>query len=200
MVGWKRNDGSREVLIMRVIAGIHKGRQLKAVPGKDTRPTTDKVKEAVFQILGPFFQGGSCLDLFAGSGSLGIEALSRGMETCVFVDKHPKAIQTVRENVSMLKLNDHVEIFRAEAYRALSAAGKRGLSFDLIFLDPPYNKVDYLELIESIEKEQLLRSGGVIYCEHDANDILPETLPGFSMKKHTNYGGTIAITIFQKEN
>jgi 16S rRNA (guanine966-N2)-methyltransferase len=185
---------------MRVVAGINKGRPLKAVPGKNTRPTTDKVKESVFQILGPFFQGGSCLDLFAGSGSLGIEALSRGMDTCVFVDKNPKAIQTIRENIGMLKLEDQVEIFRTEAYRALSAASKRGLSFDLIFLDPPYRKYNYLELIDTIEKEELLHAGGIIYCEHDSHDKLPESLSGFIMKKHANYGGTIGITIYQKEN
>lgn len=183
---------------MRVIAGIHKGRQLKAVPGKSTRPTTDKVKEAVFQILGPFFNGGQALDLFAGSGSLGLEALSRGMETCIFVDKHPKAVQTIKENVSMLKLEDNVEIFRADAFRALTAAAKRELRFDLIFLDPPYNKVNYEELLELIEKEHLLHVDGIIYCEHDISDTMPDSISSLTIKKQANYGGTIGVTIYQK--
>jgi 16S rRNA (guanine966-N2)-methyltransferase len=182
--------------IMRVIAGIHKGRQLRAVPGKSTRPTTDKVKEAVFQILGPFFQGGSCLDLFAGSGSLGIEALSRGMERGVFVDKHPKAVQIIRENVKMLKLEDQTEIFRAESFRALSAAGKRGLVFDLIFLDPPYGKINYIDLITEIENNQLLNSNGIIYCEHDVNDKLPQVIGNLTMQKQIDYSGSIGVTIY----
>jgi 16S rRNA (guanine966-N2)-methyltransferase len=185
---------------MRVIAGIHKGRQLKAVPGKNTRPTTDKVKEAVFQIMGPFFQGGQALDLFAGSGSLGIEALSRGMDFCVFVDKHPKAIQTIRENTSMLKLEAQIEIFRAEAYRAISAAAKRGLKFDLIFLDPPYSKFSYPELLDTIKKENILNKDGIIYCEHDTNDILPEKVTGLTMVKQAHYGGTIGVSIYQQND
>lgn len=183
---------------MRVIAGIHKGRQLKAVPGKNTRPTTDKVKEAVFQMLGPFFQGGQALDLFAGSGSLGIEALSRGMDSCTFVDNHPKAIQTIKENVSMLKLDNQVEVFRADAFRALSASAKRELKFDLIFLDPPYTKISYEKLLDMIEAEQLLNSGGIIYCEHDVHDNLPDTYSSLTVKKQTHYGGTIGVTIYQK--
>lgn len=184
---------------MRVIAGIHKGRQLKAVPGKNTRPTSDKVKEAVFQIIGPFFTGGQALDLFAGSGSLGIEALSRGIDHCIFVDKHPKAIQTINDNISMLKLTEQVEVFRADAYRALGAAGKRGLDFNLIFLDPPYNKISYVNLLEHIHTHQLLAEDGIIYCEHDVNDVLPETVGNFIVQKKANYGGTIGVTIYQNK-
>ncbi len=183
--------------MMRVIAGIHKGRQLKAVPGNNTRPTTDKVKESIFQIIGPFFQGGKALDLFAGSGSLGIEALSRGMDNCIFVDKHPKAIQIIRENTSLLRLEEQSEIFRADAFRALAAVAKRELRFDLIFLDPPYSKISYLELLETIIKEQLLNDEGIIYCEHDLKDILPEQVSGLSLIKQLKYG-TIGVTIYQK--
>lgn len=183
---------------MRVVAGAYKGRQLKAVPGKATRPTTDKVKEAVFQILGPLFEHGMCLDLFAGSGSLGIEALSRGMEKGVFVDKHPKAIHTVYENVKTLKVEDKVEVFRAEAFRAMNAAAKRRLQFDLIFLDPPFGKVNYGKLLDEIDKLQLLQENGMIYCEHDISEELPVNDNRFFVIKQGNYGGTIGITIYQK--
>ncbi|WP_047981370.1 16S rRNA (guanine(966)-N(2))-methyltransferase RsmD [Ornithinibacillus contaminans] len=184
---------------MRVIAGEHKGRQLKAVPGNSTRPTTDKVKEAVFQMIGPFFHGGSCLDLFAGSGSLGIEALSRGMANCVFVDNNPKAIQTIRENIKTLKLDDQVEVFRAEAFRALNAAGKRDLKFDVIFLDPPYGKIDYVDLLQAIEEQNLLQPSGLVYCEHDASEQLPQSAAGFTIRKQVDYGGTIGVTIYHTE-
>ncbi len=183
---------------MRVVAGVHKGRQLKAVPGKATRPTTDKVKEAVFQIMGPFFTGGSCLDLFAGSGSLGIEALSRGMETAIFVDKQSKAIQTIKENVRTLGLRDYVEIYRTDAYRAIYAAAKRNLQFSLILLDPPYGKLNYKEFIEKILELELLKEDGYIYCEHDASERLPHTIAGLVCMKEYDYGGTIGVTIYKK--
>ncbi|MGP4106872.1 16S rRNA (guanine(966)-N(2))-methyltransferase RsmD [Virgibacillus sp. L01] len=183
---------------MRVVAGIHKGRQLKAVPGKTTRPTTDKVKEAVFQILGPLFKDGMFLDLFAGSGSLGIEALSRGMKSGVFVDKHPKAIHTIYENVRTLKLDDRVEVFRTEAFRAINAASKRELQFDLILLDPPYKKVNYGKILDEIAKLHLLKENGMIYCEHDTAEELPGDNDHFSVIKQDHYGGTIGITIYKK--
>lgn len=183
---------------MRVIAGACKGRQLKAVSGKSTRPTTDKVKEAMFQVLGPFFEKGMCLDLFAGSGSLGIEALSRGMDKGIFVDKHPKAIHTICENVRLLNMENHVEVFRTEAFRAMHAAAKRRLQFDLIFLDPPYGKVSYKKLLDTINNLQLLGEHGLIYCEHDISEAIPGDSKGLSIIKRSNYGGTIGITIYRK--
>ncbi|MFC3040224.1 16S rRNA (guanine(966)-N(2))-methyltransferase RsmD [Virgibacillus xinjiangensis] len=183
---------------MRVIAGEHKGRQLKAVTGKSTRPTTDKVKEAVYQIMGPFFQGGAVLDLFAGSGSLGIEALSRGMDSAVFVDKHPKAVQTIYANLKMLKLEEQAEVFRADAYRAIQAAAKRGLEFDLILLDPPFRKVDYEKLLHEIIRLRLIAPTGIVYCEHDPADVLSELHTGFTLLRQEDYGGSIAVTIYRK--
>ncbi|MFD1168446.1 16S rRNA (guanine(966)-N(2))-methyltransferase RsmD [Oceanobacillus caeni] len=183
---------------MRVVAGNYKGRQLKAVPGKSTRPTTDKVKEAVFQILGPFFDGGSVLDLFAGSGSLGIEALSRGMTKGIFVDKHPKAIHTIKENIKLLKLDDMVEIYRTDAFRALKAAAKRELVFDLVLLDPPYGKMDYVKLINQLLEYNLINDNGIIYCEHEWNEDFSDIDSSLEMIKQDNFGGTIGITIYKK--
>src|SRR5690625_4822655 len=121
---------------MRVIAGNLKGRILKTVPGKSTRPTSDKVKEAVFHMLGPFFEEGICLDLFAGSGSLGIEDISRGMEQAIFIEKNGKAVKTIEENIKLVNIKDRVEIIRMDAYRSLRVLGKRQNQFDLIFIDP----------------------------------------------------------------
>ncbi|MBY7143742.1 16S rRNA (guanine(966)-N(2))-methyltransferase RsmD [Virgibacillus sp. NKC19-3] len=183
---------------MRVISGVYKGRQLKAVSGNSTRPTTDKVKEALFQVIGPYFQGGAVMDLFAGSGSLGIEALSRGMDRAIFVDKHPKAIHIINANVGALKLGEQTEVFKTEAFRALHAAAKRGLQFDLILLDPPYKTVDYETYLNEIVQLRLLKKGGFIYCEHDVSENLPKHHAYFSVMKQTNYGETIGITIYKK--
>lgn len=183
---------------MRVIAGYHKGRALEAIPGKITRPTSDKVKEAVFQVLGPFFEKGIFLDLFAGSGALGIEALSRGMEHGIFVDKYPKAIHTIHRNVRKLKLEEKVEVFRTDSFRALNAAAKRRLQFDLIFLDPPYQKLNYEKLIDVIGDLQLLKDDGLIYCEHNVSEPLPIQPDHFAVMKQESYNDTTGITIYHK--
>ncbi|UJL47834.1 16S rRNA (guanine(966)-N(2))-methyltransferase RsmD [Virgibacillus sp. NKC19-16] len=183
---------------MRVISGLYKGRRLKAVPGKSTRPTTDKVKEALFQVIGPYFQGGAVMDLFAGSGSLGIEAMSRGMDQAIFVDKHPKAIHTIHANVEALKLEEQTEVFKVDAFRALRAVAKRGLQFELILFDPPYKTVNYETYLNEIVQLQLLKKGGFIYCEHDVSENLPKSHDYFSVMKQENYGGMIGITIYEK--
>src|SRR5690625_4954895 len=104
---------------MRVISGEFKGRRLKAVPGNSTRPTSDKIKESVFHMLGPYFSGGHCLDLFAGSGALGIEALSRGINNVHFNDRNGKAIQTIKNNLQMLNVDDGISISRLDSERCL---------------------------------------------------------------------------------
>ncbi|WP_345739396.1 16S rRNA (guanine(966)-N(2))-methyltransferase RsmD [Virgibacillus salarius] len=148
-------------------------------------------------MIGPFFQGGNALDLFAGSGSLGFEALSRGVEKVVFVDKHPKAVHTINENSKQLKLENRVEIFRADAFRAIHAAAKRELDFQLVLLDPPYGKVNYEELINEMIQLRLIKQGAWIYCEHDMSEKLPSDHPYLNVVKQTHYGGTIGITIYK---
>ena len=105
---------------MRIITGEYGGRKLKAVPGNNTRPTTDKVKESIFNIIGPYFDGGVCLDLFAGSGGLAIEAVSRGMEKAVLIDQDPLAIKTIKENISVTKEADKFDVYRNDANRAIT--------------------------------------------------------------------------------
>jgi 16S rRNA (guanine966-N2)-methyltransferase len=182
---------------MRVIAGKRKGKPLKAVPGKSTRPTTDKIKEAVFQAIGPFFDGGLVLDLFAGSGSLGIEALSRGMAKAIFIDKEGKAIHTIKENLSVAKLEDQAEVYRNDASRALKILAKRELRFDLILLDPPYKKVNYIQLLDNILQNNLLREDGLIYCEHSPEDQVPKESTHLKVVKEETYSNTIAVTIYR---
>ncbi|WP_243290249.1 16S rRNA (guanine(966)-N(2))-methyltransferase RsmD [Bacillus sp. FJAT-47783] len=181
---------------MRVVSGSCKGKQLKAVPGMNTRPTTDKVKEAVFNMVGPYFEGGMALDLFAGSGGIGIEALSRGMERCVFIDRDRKAIQTIHMNLKSCRLEDRAEVFKAEAERALKALVKRSLTFDLIMLDPPYKKQKLESLITFIDENKLLNEHGVIICEHSDDVELPEEIGSCEVVKKETYGHTV-ITIYK---
>ncbi|MBP2240009.1 16S rRNA (guanine(966)-N(2))-methyltransferase RsmD [Cytobacillus eiseniae] len=183
---------------MRVVSGTRKGKQLKAVPGHSTRPTTDKVKEAIFNMVGPYFEGGVCLDLFAGSGGLGIEALSRGADKAIFVDRDGKAIQTIHENVKICEFEDQSEIFRNDAERALKAILKRELTFHRIFLDPPYKKQQLLKLLEFIQAEDLLEEDGLIICEHGSEIVLPPIVGQLVQRKQEKYG-MIAITIYERQ-
>ncbi|KKK39676.1 DNA methyltransferase [Mesobacillus campisalis] len=181
---------------MRVVSGNLKGRYLKAVPGNSTRPTTDKVKEAIFNMIGPYFSGGLGLDLFAGSGSLGIEALSRGLDKVIFVDMDRKAVQVINENVRDFGLEGKSEIYRNEASRALKAIIKRELSFDYIFLDPPYKKQQLLKLVDLISSHHLLKDEGAIVCEHGSDIQLPESIGGLLQTRHEEYG-IIGISIYK---
>ncbi len=183
---------------MRVIAGECKGRPLKAVPGITTRPTTDKIKESIFNMIGPFFDGGIGLDLYGGSGGLGLEALSRGMEHFIFIDKDQKAILTIKENIKQCNYDEKTEVFRNDAKRALKALHKRELQFDMIFLDPPYAKQMLMKDIEEIDKLQLLSSEGRIVAEHGTEVTLPEQIGSFQLIRQETYGKTTTITIFKR--
>ncbi|EUJ36216.1 RsmD family RNA methyltransferase [Listeria weihenstephanensis FSL R9-0317] len=164
---------------MRVIAGERKGHHLKAVPGTNTRPTTDKIKESLFSIIGPFFDGEKVLDLFAGSGGLGIEALSRGASECVFIDQAQAAIKTVHLNVSACHLEAQAHIFRNESKRALKLLAKNAWAFDLVFLDPPYKKQQLEQLMTSLAELELVNDEALAICEHDADAKLPDEIAGF---------------------
>ncbi|WP_188205690.1 16S rRNA (guanine(966)-N(2))-methyltransferase RsmD [Alkalibacillus aidingensis] len=182
---------------MRVISGDLKGHPIKAVPNMKTRPTTDKVKESLFHQIGPYFGGGQALDLFAGSGNLGIEAISRGIDHVVFVDQQYQAIQTIRENVKNLKIENRCEIYRNDAFRAIKAAGKRGKQFDYVFLDPPYNKVSFNKLFELIQEHNLIKTGSIVICEHSQVEVLPTHLDGYEIIKHDTYSDLIGLTVYR---
>lgn len=182
---------------MRVIAGDRKGRQLTAVPGQNTRPTGDKIKEAIFHKLGPFFQGGTCLDLFSGSGSMGIEALSRGMDKAIFIDVSNPAIQTVHKNIALLKLEDYSEIYRNDAFRALAILEAREIKVDLIILDPPYEKVDYHKLLEKVVNSNIMNDGCSVYCEHGKSITFTEEVAPLTKTYEKKYNDTTFVTLFQ---
>ncbi|MCM3746054.1 16S rRNA (guanine(966)-N(2))-methyltransferase RsmD [Paenibacillus pasadenensis] len=181
---------------MRVIAGEARGRALKAVPGMNTRPTTDKVKEAIFSMIGPYFDGGWALDLFAGTGGLGIEALSRGMEKAVFVDMDRSSISVIRANVTTAGMAARSEIYTNDAGRAVKALEKRGLCFSAIFLDPPYRLTHMDELILDMDDRGLLDDGAVIVVEHDSAHSYPDFIGRWEQWKRSVYGET-AVTLYR---
>lgn len=168
------------------------------MPGKNTRPTTDKVKEAIFSMIGPYFDGGLALDLFAGTGGLGIEALSRGADRAVFVDLEGASIEVVKQNVQAAGMSDRAEIYRTDAVRAVKALAKRRLKFALVFLDPPYRMKDMDVLMGELAERGLLVDGAKLVVEHDAEHLYPEAMDHYSQIKHTHYGDT-AVTIYRYE-
>jgi 16S rRNA (guanine966-N2)-methyltransferase len=184
-------------MLVRVVSGTCKGRPLKAVPGNTTRPTTDKVKEALFNMIGPYFDGGIGLDLFAGSGGLGLEALSRGLERVIFIDREPKAIQVIHENIRACKFEEQSEVYRNDAERALKALIKREINFDYIFLDPPYKKQQLVNLMEKMDQQNVVKTNGIIVCEHSFDVELPQLVGQLTQIKHEKYG-MIAVTIYSR--
>ena len=182
---------------MRVIAGSRKGLPLKAVPGTNTRPTTDKVKESIFNMIGPYFDGGLAVDLFAGSGSLGIEALSRGIDSCIFVEKEQKAMQTIMENLKKCRLEEYSEVFKIDAMRAVKAIDKRELQIDLLFMDPPYNKLEFYDFAKKLVESGRMKDTGIIVCEHDKFVELDEDFGTFTLARKETYSGT-NISIYRK--
>lgn len=170
---------------MRVVSGKYGGRPLKALDGKTTRPTTDKVKGAIFNMIGPYFDGGRVLDLYAGSGSLGIEAVSRGMESAVLVEKDRRAQAIVAENIAMTKEVARFELLKMESSRALEQLTGQ---FDLVLLDPPYAKEQIIADIEKMAERKLLSEDIMVVCETDKSVDLPEEVADLGIWKQKIYG------------
>lgn len=175
---------------MRVISGEYGGRPLKAVPGKQTRPTTDKVKESLFNLIGPYFDGGLVLDLYSGSGSLGIEAVSRGMDHAFLVDAQYKAIQTIQSNVEMTKQEEKFSVWKKKSSQALQRLAKEDKKFELVLLDPPYAKQTIVEDVETLIENNLLSDQANIVCETDDQTTLPEQIGSCALIKEKKYGNT----------
>jgi len=174
-----------EVTDLRVVAGEFGGRPLKTLEGKTTRPTTDKVKGAIFNMIGPFFDGGRVLDLFSGSGSLAIEAISRGMSFAVLVEKDRRAQAVIQENIKMTKSEKQFQLLKMDAVRALTQlTGK----FDLVLLDPPYAKEQIVANITQLEEQGLLAEEVMLVCETDKAVDLPEEISNFGIWKQKTYG------------
>lgn len=175
---------------MRVITGRARGHKLKAVPGKGTRPTTDRVKEAMFNTCGPYFHGGNVLDLYAGTGALGIEALSRGCTYAVFVDKDAKSMAVIRENLKRTKLSENALCLKMSAEQAIHFLSEKNVSFDLLLLDPPYRLIHMDALLQEIMDKNLLNRGASVIIEHDKIHEYPNQVGSLVLNKKAVYGGT----------
>ena len=180
---------------MRVITGSARGCPLKAPKGMDTRPTLDQVKEGLFSAIQFEIEGRRALDLFAGSGQLGIEALSRGAASCVFVDAGREAVQVVRENLERTGLSERARVFRSDYLSFLNSCRE---VFDLIFLDPPYADVFLENSIKRISEIDILSESGIILCERPSDKTLPPPPTGLKHWKDYRYGRA-AITIYRKD-
>lgn len=182
------------ILGMRIVSGKYGGRPLKTLEGKTTRPTSDKVRGAMFNMIGPYFDGGRVLDLFAGSGGLSIEAVSRGMDEAVLVERDRKAQAIVQENIRMTKEESRFQLLKTEANHAL---GQLDGQFDLVFLDPPYAKEEIVANIENLCQQQLLAEDVMVVCEMDKSVDLPEEIAELGIWKQKTYGIS-KVTVYVK--
>lgn len=178
---------------MRVITGSAKGRKLKTLSGEDVRPTTDRVKEALFSIIQFETEGRRVLDLFAGSGQLGIEALSRGASSAVFVDASRDSIEVVRDNLNTVKLAQSAQVLQMDSLAFL--AGQCG-PFDIALLDPPYGAGLLHKALPMAARR--MAPGGVIICESAAKEELPEQAEDFRLVRRYPYG-RISLAVYRRE-
>ena len=181
---------------MRVITGKARGIQLKTPDGLLTRPTADRVKEALFSIIRFDVPGARVLDLFGGTGQLGIEALSQGAEHAVFTDARQEACKLIEENLRRTKLTAEARVVRCDYLEYLNRCRE---TFDIIFLDPPYAEVFLETALKRITEIDILRSGGIIVAERPLGKELPFSPLGYSRSKDYKYGKTL-LTIYRKED
>ena len=180
---------------MRVISGTARGRKLKELQGMETRPTTDKVKESLFNIIQFDIEGRRALDLFGGTGQLGIEALSRGAGGCTFVDQRREAAALIRENLRLCGLSDHARVVQGDALSFLASCREK---FDLVFLDPPYGSGLLEEALKQLEKFDILREYGIIMCESAAEWTLPPLASPYEWGREYRYG-KIKLTVCHRK-
>ena len=179
---------------MRVITGSARGKRLKELPGMATRPTTDRVKEGLFSALQFDIEGRRVLDLFAGTGQLGIEALSRGAECAVFVERRRDALQVIRENLEACGMTDKARVVNGDAMSYL----KSGEKFDLIFLDPPYASGLLEQALEEIVRFDICRRHGIIVAESAADKTLPPLAGPYALYREYRYG-KIKLTVYHRD-
>ncbi len=177
---------------IRVIAGSAKGRQLKLVPGDSTRPVMDRVKEALFSIIGRDILDSVFLDLFAGTGSVGIEALSRGARKAVLIDLEPKAIQTIQENLKLTRLMEKAVVRRGDAFAVLS--GKPDAAYDFVYIAPPQYKGMWEKALREIDaKPEWLSDDGTVIVQIDPEEYTPIPLEHLVVDDERKYGSTLLI-------
>ena len=180
---------------MRVISGTARNKPLLSVEGMDTRPTIDRVKEGVFSSIQFIIPGARVLDLFSGTGQMGIEALSRGAKRAVFVDSGDAACKLMKENLRRSKLEGQGTVVRSDYLQYLSRCREK---FSIVFLDPPYAEVFLENSLKKLSEIDILKSNGIIVCERPLGKELPWELPGFTRSKDYKYGNTL-LALYRKD-
>jgi len=177
---------------MRIISGIRRGHKLLEFEGEDVRPTTDRVKEGMFNIIQFDLEGANVIDLFAGSGQLGIEALSRGAKHCTFVDSANRSIEVVKQNLKTVGFEKRASVFCGDSKMYIGLSKDK---FDIALLDPPYNKNIIDAVLPSVAEK--MTDYGVIICESALDETLPQTAGEFSIHREYRYG-KIKLTAYRK--
>ncbi|MDL2280947.1 16S rRNA (guanine(966)-N(2))-methyltransferase RsmD [Selenomonadales bacterium OttesenSCG-928-I06] len=190
---------------MRIITGLFKGAKLKTLKGDNVRPTLDRVKESVFSILENLFkvsdfeaiENKKVLDLFAGTGNLGLESLSRGADSITFVDKSTSSLNILKDNIESLKVRDHCQVVKSDAIKFIDNSAD---NFDLIFLDPPYNQGFVKNALNKIDKKEILNINGIIVIEHSRHEEIDFVLEKLIVFRQERYGEVIVSFLMLKNN
>lgn len=182
---------------MRIITGKHKGRRLYTLEGMNTRPMMDRMKESVFNIIGPYFEGDIVLDLFGGSGALSLEAISRGAGKSYIVEKSNDALKIIKKNVELVKEEDNVNILSMDYKLALDYFKNNNKKFDIIFLDPPFRMNIIDEIIAFILEYDLINQYGYIICQYSKNNHQAKSMDNLDLVKHYNYAAS-ELAIYRK--
>lgn len=184
---------------MRVISGKARGLKLNTPKNEDVRPTTDRVKESLFNIINGYIIDGEILDLFAGTGSLGIECLSRGANKCVFVDVSKTSIDIVKSNIKKARVEDNAEILNIDYKSAIDKVKNKTYKFDIIFMDPPYYENMFIDALKKIDGSDILKDDGIIVVEHDTKQEFPESIGNLIKDRSKKYGNT-TLTFYCMED
>lgn len=182
---------------MKIIAGEAKNKRIKSRKGNDTRPTLGSMKESLFSIIAPYVPDCVFLDLFSGSGSISLEALSRGAKRAVMIEKDSEALKYIIENVNNLGFEDRCRAYKNDVIRAIEILGRKGEKFDIIFMDPPYKDEVCTKVIKAIEKNNILADGGLIISEHHIFEELEDNIGSFKKADERKYGKK-CITFFTR--
>ena len=176
---------------MRIISGTSRGRRLVTPKSQAIRPTSDRVKESIFNILGDEVEGKVVLDLFAGTGNLGIEALSRGARKALFVEKGRQALRLIQKNLSQFGMKGRSEILPKDVSRAIGILKQRGESFDLILMDPPYEKGLIQKTLLKLYLHRIYHEESILVIEHDRREPIPERVEGWILTRQRGIGDTV---------
>lgn len=180
---------------MKIISGKLKGREIKNKYIEGTRPTMDRVKESVFSSIQDYIKNSVCLDLFAGTGNLGIEAISNGADKCYFTDNNIKCINDIKETIQKFNIQNESVVIKKDYRDALKYFAENNIKFNLIFLDPPYKNKIINEIIEFIYNNNLLYENGLIICEYESDELDIDNIK-FNLKKYKKYGSK-KVSIFE---